>query len=436
MGENKQGGAKSPLSNNLTNSDELLKYAIENGIIDLQCVQEQVNMNKKKAIISEHPYSITYNNNKGRWYTRFNENGKVIQRNRKTREELEDLIVAFYTNGGFEETQNNIYTFSQAHDKWLDMQNEYGKSSNTIYKYEADWRRFFDGTNFSKKDLTSITPQDIEVFVISKIKELNLKRQAGIALYGYIDGVFYTAVMDRIISANDNPCLYVDKKKFHRHYNTDEKTTSQRTMGKDDISALIEKLENDSNDPHRLLKVFGVKLSLLTGMRSGEICGLKWEHVFEDHIHICESEKYNSQTKEYFQSKTKNKKVRDIPITDGLKTLINAIKDYQKVNGIFEDFVISMKGEKLRTRKLSDYMVKTSKKLGFECSKNIHTIRRTFNSYLRDGGVSASTAGSIIGNTAQVNTANYTYDVLDMNQKRDFILNAETRILGENKLFS
>lgn len=393
-------------------------------------------MNKRKAIIAKHPYAINQNDRNGRWYTRFKVDGAIVQRNRKTKEEIEDIIVSFYLNGETfeEESPKDVYTFQMGHDRWMEMQEEYGKNPNTIYKYEADWRRFFQGTEFANKDLLFITPKDIEIFMIDKIRSFNLKRQGGVTLYGYIDGVFYNAVMDRIVPVNDNPCLHVDKKKFNKYYNKSTKSNSQRTMSPNNISDLINTLHEDINNNEEFLPPYGVMLSLLTGMRSGEICGLRWSNVFDNYIHICEAECYNSMTKEYFQASTKTGKDRDIPITDELHQFFLYMKEFQSSHGMFDDFVISKNGEKLRTRRLSDYMIKRSKKLGFECSKNIHTIRRTFNSCMREDGVSALTAGSIIGNTVQVNDSHYTYDLQDLQQKSSLVTNAENKILAGNCL--
>ena len=35
-----------------------MQYAVENGMIDLAYVQEQIEMNKRKELIENHPYSI------------------------------------------------------------------------------------------------------------------------------------------------------------------------------------------------------------------------------------------------------------------------------------------------------------------------------------------------------------------------------------------
>lgn len=39
--------------------DELLKYAVENGIIDLTRLQNEIKMNKRSEILKKHPYAIT-----------------------------------------------------------------------------------------------------------------------------------------------------------------------------------------------------------------------------------------------------------------------------------------------------------------------------------------------------------------------------------------
>lgn len=52
---------------------ELLKYALDNGIINVALVQEQANMQKRKEILSKHPYNI-WQGKDGYWRT-------YIQRN-------------------------------------------------------------------------------------------------------------------------------------------------------------------------------------------------------------------------------------------------------------------------------------------------------------------------------------------------------------------
>ena len=76
-----------------------------------------------------------------------------------------------------------------------------------------------------------------------------------------------------------------------------------------------------------------------------------------------------------------------------------------------------------------------SRQLGFKNSKSIHSIRRTLNSYLREDGASAAIAGSVIGNTPEVNDNHYTYDVGDMLSKQRLVESATSKILCGHKLY-
>lgn len=50
------------------NDVELLKYALEHGMINVSDVQEQIKMNKRKELLEKHPYSI-WEGSDGNWYT-------------------------------------------------------------------------------------------------------------------------------------------------------------------------------------------------------------------------------------------------------------------------------------------------------------------------------------------------------------------------------
>lgn len=50
--------------------DDLLKYAIENGMIDLSYAQEQIEMKEKERLLSRLPYTINKGKD-GKWRTYF-----------------------------------------------------------------------------------------------------------------------------------------------------------------------------------------------------------------------------------------------------------------------------------------------------------------------------------------------------------------------------
>ena len=120
-------------------------------------------------------------------------------------------------------------------------------------------------------------------------------------------------------------------------------------------------------------------------------------------------------------------------MTDELRAFFDDMRKFQEKYGCMDDFVISTATDKLHGRRLSDYMIKASKKLGFNSTKTVHTIRRTFNSFMRSEGTSAFIAGSIIGNSAEVNTNHYSYDVCEMEEKKGLVPGVEKKMLANVK---
>ena len=73
---------------------ELLKYAIENGMIDTAYVRDMIEMQKRKEILEKHPYKI-WEGKDGKWYTYLpdEENGRVLKK-RKTEKDIQNCSLA------------------------------------------------------------------------------------------------------------------------------------------------------------------------------------------------------------------------------------------------------------------------------------------------------------------------------------------------------
>ena len=68
------------------------------------------------------------------------------------------------------EREKAVYPFDKAHDRWLEVQEEYGKDSNTIYRYERDWSRFFACTKFAKMDIRTMTSKEVQTVLQQILK--------------------------------------------------------------------------------------------------------------------------------------------------------------------------------------------------------------------------------------------------------------------------
>ena len=64
--------------------NELLQFAIQNGILNIDTVREQIEMNERQKYLEKHPYKV-WQDGDGRWSTYLpGENGKRERKKKKT----------------------------------------------------------------------------------------------------------------------------------------------------------------------------------------------------------------------------------------------------------------------------------------------------------------------------------------------------------------
>ena len=312
-------------------ADEILQFLHESGKVDLSYVQEEIEMQDRKKLLAMHPYKITQGKD-GYWRTYIIDDEKRKLIKKKNKNDIEDTIVEYYKLQ--EET-----SFMCWFDSWKQKQIRYEVADNTVARYERDYRRFFAGTDFEKSDIRKLTEEDITAFMIHTIKKLDLKEKAGNALWGYISGVFKHARICRFIQ--ENPCEYVEKKAYSRFYNRNHKSSEQRTINDNDLKLLLAELHRSQEAKPQYIPSYAVELAIYTGMRIGELSGLRWENVYRDkgYILINSSEKYNEKTKCWYMAETKTGKERRFPISDEIRLLLDRVKKAEMKYGYVGEFV-------------------------------------------------------------------------------------------------
>lgn len=394
---------------------------VANGdIIIPSCVQDIIEMNKRNALLAKHPYKIWHGKD-GKWRTYIlNKDGKRVLKKRRTEKEIQDIVIEHYKN--LENARKKDYSFKSFFKCWEQKQISYGVSNNTVTKYNSDYMRYFEGTNFEKLDIRNINEEDITAFVIQCIKKLGLKEKAGKALMGYISGVFKHARIARVII--ENPCEYVETRKFVKFYDKSQKSIEQRTINSTDLNLLLQQLHISQEQKPSYIPSYAVELAIYTGMRVGEITALKWEDIREDLgiIHIRRSEKFDRITREYMIESTKTGKERQFPISDKLSNLLKNIRKIELQYGFMGEYVFQNEGGKLHATSVTHCIRYKCIQAGIPV-KSIHALRRTLNSKLRCAGVSSVVAASLMGHTEEVNSTNYTYDISDMEYKRKIVSN-------------
>ena len=397
---------------------DLLQYALEHDMISMSYIQEQVNMNKRKEILEKHPYKIWEGKDR-KWRTYIlDENGKRILKKLSTKKAVQNIIVSYYEN--IEKAKTEDYSFHSYFQKWKEKQVSYGVSNNTLTKYDSDYKRYFENSKFEKLDIRKINEEDITAFVIQQIKKLNLKEKAGKSLMGYINGVFKHARIKRIIS--ENPCEYVETRNFSKFFNRDKKNPEERTINTNDLNLLLKQLYISQTQKPHYIPNYAVELAIYTGMRIGEITALRWENIREDLgvIVICCSEKHDRITKEYIVDSTKTRKERQFPITQKISSLLYKVKKIEMQYGFLGEYIFQNENGKLHSSSIAHCIRYRCIQAGIP-EKSIQSLRRTLNSKLRCAGVSSIVAASMLGHTEEVNALNYSYDISEMDYKREIL---------------
>ena len=194
------------------NANETLQYLSNAGIINIEQVQKDVEIMKKNECLKMHKNPIWQGQGKDtRWKTRL-PNGKMIAKKRK--EDLEKVIIQYYSAP---------LTFDDLYHHWRKFQDQM-VSDNTAYKYDTDYRRYYQDTKFAKMDITKITEEDVKVFIRTTVGRLTLCKSACKTLFGYTKNVFKSAMMHHYI--DENPMQYLTAKFFYQ-YCTEKKKLSK-----------------------------------------------------------------------------------------------------------------------------------------------------------------------------------------------------------------
>jgi integrase len=197
------------------------------------------------------------------------------------------------------------------------------------------------------------------------------------------------------------------------------------------------KLENailQSSDMRR----YGVLICLYTGLRIGEVCGLKWSAVdlAQSELTVKSSlnrvinhgNKINRTSVIEVEPKTKKSR-RIIPLP---KFLVQILKDLKRNSK--SAYVINMKsGKAVEPRMLQVIYKKLLKTAGIE-HVNFHALRHTFATRTIELGADVKTISEILGHTNSMITVNlYVHSLAE--QKRKAMQGLNAYFVNKNTLF-
>lgn len=394
---------------------EVLRFLCENGTIDYAAVTQKMEMANNQKYLKQHNCKIWLASD-GYWKTKLpkgdgSKETRLVKK--KNKSDVENEVIKHYSS------HSEQFKFKSRYDIWVKRQEICGRSDNTIYKYRTDYKRFFEGYPFENYDIRDITDEILSEHILIVLSEKQIRWRAFKDIFGYINGVFEKAIKDKVIE--DNPCKYIDLPVYKsRCYEGKIETARERTLSDNEMSALMDNIRNPKAANSNVICCFAIELAVYTGMRVGELSALMWDDIKYDEgiILIRHSEKMSRTTNQFYISNTKNGKIRDFPLTEQIKELLERTWEYESARGWQGDFVFQDTSGRITKRKISDAIRRRTEKDEFFNTKSIHDIRRTLNSNLKSRGITTATTSALLGHTEAVNKNNYTYDMSKLSENK------------------
>lgn len=379
-------------------NDDLLKYAVENGMIDISYVQEQIKMREKEKLLSKHPYTISQGKD-GKWRTYFPdaEKGRRMIK-RSTREDIEKEVISYWK----EETENP--TIKELFYEWMERKLEYQDiCRGTFNRYEADFKKFFENdSGFYNARIRQVNPNEISPFLRKSIVKYSLTAKSYSNLRTLTYGIFKYAKEKGYITWSISQTISdmeLPKKTFRKVIKEDD----EEVFNDEEVSKLLEYL----TDIPDILNL-GIILMFCTGVRVGELVALKWCDVTENTIKIRRTEiTYKNDVGD-----TVNE-IRDYPKTEaGIRTVFvpteftNIIKRLKLLSGN-QEYIFWKDNHIVKAMQIRKRLYLACKKTGVR-KKSPHKLRKTYVSILLDNGVDKRLVQDVAGH-AQISTSERNY---------------------------
>lgn len=376
-------------------NDELLKYAVENGMIDLSYVQGQIEMNKRKELLDKHPYKI-WEGKEGKWYTYLPDEKKGrVQRERNSQKEIESLIIAYW------KTQEENPTIAEVFEEWNDRRLEMKKISNATHlRNKQIFNRHYG--EFGRRRIKSVSMECVEDFLEEQVSEKELTAKAFSNLKTITRGLLKRAKKRKLISFNVEE-LFQDLDTSDADFRKVIKEDYEEVFSEDEMPVMIDYLKKNLD-----AKNIGILLMFATGIRVGELVALKHDVFDGNTFKVRRTEtRYKDENGEYVYAVKEFPKsaagVRTVVIPDDYIWLVSKIR---MLNPFGEFIFVDDRGNRMTTSHIRKRQEKNCRKLGIY-QKSPHKIRKTYGTILLDHNVDKRLIMEQMGHTDIACTENH-----------------------------
>lgn len=405
---------------------EILSEALNNGIIDLNDVQDKMNKKRREQLLKQHQYVI-WQLKDGRWRTYISDETKKSGRRAITKtkkSDLEDIIVKSLEEADELEDRQKI-TLRKLYPEWLEYKGQHLAAESSLTRIETDWKKYYLDTHAKiiDKPIIEMTKLEIDKWLHQMIKKFDMTKTNYYNFSVIIRQELDYAVDLNLISDNPMRKFTVDAKLFRK---TKKKADKTQVFTHEELCKIREMAWEDFVNAVKVYELapLAVMFQFETGLRIGELCVVRYEDVEQqDHIHIQRMlRKYNDKVVDHTKTECGD---RQVYLTEEAKRIIKTAKKRQKELGVEADgYIFSINGLPLRHYPVEDLYRKYCKKLG-TIQKGSHKARKTYISALIDGRVNINTVREMAGHSDERTTyKNYVFDRHSIVEKNNMIENA------------
>ena len=367
----------------------------------------------------------------GRWEGRIvighKEDGAPIFKSvfaRTQKELMPKLHAAIDCYRGADLNEKGNMTLSEWAEEWLQSYAEPMLRPSTLHGYRSDIKRHI-GPALGKKMLRSITQRDVQKFYNALRKksyygkdgeEKYLSDSTVRGIHMLLHEILEAAVRSRMIVSNPTDGTVIPK--FNR--------PPMKILNEEQLERFMEAIRDEP------LWYDFFYTEITTGLRRGEICGLKWCDFDESGgtLQICRSvHVIEGGDREIGETKTERGKRKIVLPASTLHVIRERKKTAQSV-WIFPDL---LEPEKPTSPSGAYYQLKTILKKAGLPDIRFHDLRHTFATHAMKSGVDAKTLSGILGHTnASFTLDTYTHVTTDMHRNAAAIVgDFMTEIFGE-----
>lgn len=413
-----------------------MKYAVENGIIDLTSVHKKVDMKKREELLKRHKYTI-WQGTDGSWRTYVYDPSKKYNRRmvkKNSKEKIEDIAIQDVMRCEENNKRTAPKTLKEIFPEWIAYKRKHTESTSYIKRITADWKRFYSyQTDFINKPITDFTKIELDNWAHDMIRELGLTKKQYYNMSIILRQELDYAVEQHYIKENVFQQVKINTKLFRK---VKKKPGETQVYLVDEVPKMINEMYrrfiNNPTDTSPL----GVLLAFETGVRIGELLAIKTTDFSEDgrYLHIQRQivRQYEQIDKDGFimrfsgfevleHTKTKDGD-RRVYITEVARKLIDLILAVNEYNHFYDDdFLFVNANGRIKHYAIQARIIRGCETIGI-ITKTMHKIRKTYISSLIDAGLNIDEIRRLAGHSDERTTyQNYCYNRLSTEQTHTVI---------------